>query len=383
MTIVLILNAGLALHAAPRTPVSDAEVLEHLPMRPGDSIARELGLLRAALVANPASPDAATALAQRYFDLAMARGDPRYVGYADAVLVSFEPRMTADLLLVRGQLRQYRHQFEGALEDFAEALQRNADLAQAHAWRGAIFLVQARYPEAQQACTALKTMGRVALANACQGLLQAYSGQLLAAQASLQQALQGNPYPESQLWLLTRLGEVASWRGQGSLAEGYFKKALGLGLDDGYLLAAWSDYLLDAGRPAEVVKLLSNWEASDGLLLRLAEAETQLKLPLAAKHTQAIADRFAAAALRGDVTHRAEQARFELRLRANPNESLALAQANYQVQREPRDARVLLEAAVAARQPGRAQAALDWLRSSGFEDPRLRALAQTLAKGTP
>ena len=383
MTIVLILNAGLALHAAPRTPVSDAEVLEHLPMRPGDSIARELGLLRVALAASPASPDAASALAQRYFDLAMARGDPRYVGYADAVLVNFEPRMTSDLLLVRGQLRQYRHQFEGALEDFAGALQRNADLAQAHAWRGAIFLVQARYPEAQQACTALKTMGRVALANACQGLLQAYSGQLLAAQASLQQALQGNPDPESQLWLLTRLGEVASWRGQGSLAEGYFKKALGLGLDDGYLLAAWSDYLLDAGRPAEVVKLLSNWEASDGLLLRLAEAETQLKLPLAAKHTQAIADRFAAAALRGDVTHRAEQARFELRLRANPNESLALAQANYQVQREPRDARVLLEAAVAARQPGRAQAALDWLRSSGFEDPRLRALAQTLAKDTP
>lgn len=383
LTIALILNAGWALHAAPRTPVSDAEVLERLPMRPGDSTARELGVLRAALAASPTSADAASALAQRYFDLAMARGDPRYVGYADAVLATFEPRMTADLLLVRGQLRQYRHHFEGALADFAAALQHNPDLAQAHAWRGAIFLVQARYPEAQQTCTALNTMGRDALAGACQGLLQAYSGQLPAAQASLQQALQANPYPESQLWLLTRLGEVASWRGQGSQAEGYFKKALALGLDDGYLLAAWSDYLLDAGRPAEVVKLLGNWEASDGLLLRLAEAETQLKLPLAAKHTQAIADRFAAAKLRGDVTHRAEEARFELRLRANPTESLVLAQANYQVQREPRDARVLLEAALAARQPASAQAALDWLRSSGFEDPRLLSLAQKLTFGSP
>lgn len=382
LAISLVLGAG-ALQAAPRTPLSDSEVLEHLPMRPGDSTARGLAALRAALATKPADALAAAALAQAYFDLAMARGDPRYVGYAEAVLATFEPRMTAELLLVRGQLRQYRHQFEEALADFAAALQRDANLAQAHAWRGAIFLVQARYPEVQQTCSALQNLNRSALANACLGLLHAYSGRLQAAQASLQQALQASPYPESQLWLLTRLGEVATWRGQSAQAEGYFKSALALGLDDGYLLAAWSDFLLDAGRPAEVVELLSDWEASDGLLLRLAESETLLKLPAAAKHTQAIADRFAAARLRGDVTHRAEEARFELRLRSQPAVSLALAQANYQVQREPRDARVLLEAAMAARQPASAQAALDWLRSSGFEDPRLRSLAKVLTGDAP
>jgi tetratricopeptide (TPR) repeat protein len=379
LTIGLALSTGLpALHAAPRTPAADSEVLEHLPMRPGDSTARELGVLRAALVASPADANAASALTQAYFDLAMARGDPRYVGYAEAVLATFDHRMTAGLLLVRGQLRQYRHQFEGALEDFSAALRLDPGLAQAHAWRGAIFLVQASYPEVRQECTALQTLGRSALAGACMGLLQAYSGQLQAAQITLQQALQASPFPASQLWLLTRLGEVAAWRGQSDEAEAHFKAALALGLDDGYLLAAWSDHLLDAGRPAEVVKLLSAWEASDGLLLRLAEAETLLQLPAAAKHVQAMADRFAAAGLRGDVTHRAEEARFELRLRGQSAKALALAQANYQVQREPRDARILLEAAVAARQPASAQAALDWLRSSGFEDPRLRSLAKTL-----
>lgn len=382
LTIGLALSTG-ALQAAPRTPAADSDVLEQLPMRPGDSTARELGALRAALAANPDDTDAATALAQSYFDLAMARGDPRYVGYAEAVLGPFERSMTAELLLVRGQLRQYRHQFEGALDDFAAALRLDAGLAQAHAWRGAIFLVQARYPEVQQTCTALQNLSRGALAGACMGLLHAYSGKLQAAQASLQQALQASPYPTSRLWLLTRLGEVASWRGQGAQAEAYFKAAMALGLDDGYLLAAWSDFLLDAGRPAEVVKLLADWEASDGLLLRLAEAETLLKSPAAVKHTQAIADRFAAAGLRGDVTHRAEEARFELRLRGQPTVALALAQANYQVQREPRDARILLEAALAARQPASAQAALDWLLSSGFEDERLRSLAQTLTRGSP
>jgi hypothetical protein len=178
------------------------------------------------------------------------------------------------------------------------------------------------------------------------------------------------------------LGEVAAWQGDAAQAERYYRQALALGQDDGYLLAAWSDFLLDNGRPSEVVKLLANWESSDGLLLRLAEAETLLKLPAAAAHVQALDDRFAAAKLRGDTTHRAEEARFQLRLRNNPAQAVRLAADNYGVQKEPRDARVLLEAAVAAKDKAAARAALDWLKSSGFEDGRLRSLAQQVA-GAP
>jgi hypothetical protein len=112
------------------------------------------------------------------------------------------------------------------------------------------------------------------------------------------------------------------------------------------------------------------------LLLRLTEAETALKLPLAPRHQQAMADRFAAAQARGDTTHRAEEARFQLHLRGDTAKALQLASANYQVQREPRDARVLLEAAIAARDSVAAQGVRDWLRTSGFEDPRLRQLGQ-------
>jgi len=370
-------------YAAPHTPSSDAEVLERLPLRPGDDTLRVLKTLRQALAQTPTDPDAASNLAQAYFDLAMAKGDPRYIGYAEAVVTPFASVMTADLLLVRGQLRQYRHQFEEALEDFSQALRLDAQLAQAHAWRGAIFLVQANYPAAHQACQALQNLGRSALAGACQGLLHAYTGDLQAAQSSLQHALAASTTPESRLWLLTRLGEVASWRGQAMQAEQYFKSALALGLDDGYLLAAWSDFLLDNQRPAEVVKQLAAWETSDGLLLRLAEAQAQVQLPTASKHVQAIGKRFDAARLRGDVTHRAEEARFELRLGKRPQAALALAKANYQVQREPRDARILLEAAVAAKDPASAQAALDWLRSSRFQDARLQALAQSLNRMAP
>lgn len=363
-------------YAVPRTPGNDAEVLEKLPSRAADGTARELAALRAAVAKAPTDASLAAELAQRYFDLALAQGDPRYVGYAEAVVTRFATPLPTPLLTLRGVLRQYRHDFAGALKDFEAALALTPDYAAAHAWRGAIYLVQADYGAAQKECAALKQLDRQTLAGACLGLWQAYSGQLAAGYTTLQKTLSLATDVDNRLWILTRLGEVAAWGGQDAQAQAHYREALGLGRDDVYLLSAWTDFLLDAGQPAEVVRLLARWESADSLLLRLAEAETLLKLPEAARHQKMLADRFAAARARGDTTHRAEEARFELRLRRDPATALRLAQENYAVQREPRDARVLLEAAVAAKDRASAQVVRDWLLRSGFEDARMRRLAQ-------
>ncbi len=370
---------ALAVDAAPRKPLDDTEVLERLPSRAGDTSSRELAAMRAAMTSAAGNPGPAAELAQRYFDLAMARGDPRYVGYAEAVVARFPDPLPASLRLTRGLLRQYRHDFDGALADFAAALELDPDLAAAHAWRGAIYLVQANYAAAQGECDALRRLGRSTLLGACLGLVQAYGGQLEAAYRTLLQALAATRDPDSRLWLLTRLGEVAAWRGQADQAERHYREALGIGRDDGYLLAAWGDFLLDNGRPADVLKQLAGWEVSDGLLLRLAEAEVALKLPGAARLARMLDDRFAAAMQRGDTTHRAEEARYQLRLRGEAKQALRLAAENYRVQREPRDARILLEAAIAAGDVAAAQVARDWLAGSGFEDARLRRLGQESA----
>jgi hypothetical protein len=368
------LMAPTTAYAAPRTPTDDAQVLEKLAVKAGDATARQLFALRAASQKAPTNATAAAQLAEAYFDVASARGDPRYVGYAEAVVNRFAQPLPLDLLSMRGVVRQYRHDFGGALLDFAEVLQRDPTFAMAHAWRGAIFLVQADYAAAQQECAKLYALGRTNLGDACQGLALAYSGKLEAGYHTLLKALDRVSEPESRLWVLTRLGELAAWRGMGAQAQAHYMAALALGRDDVYLLAAWSDFLLDAGRFQEVAKLLADWEASDSLLLRLTEAEAALKAPSADKHMRMLADRYAAARARGDTTHRAEEARFELHLRKDPRTATQLARDNYAVQREPRDARVLLEAALAAKDPSSAQAARDWLRSSGFEDARMRQL---------
>ena len=385
LALVLISAEGLVVSsadAAPRKPAADSEVIERLPVRANSGTTRELAELRRAQTEAGQDPQLAAKLAERYFDLAMARGDPRYVGYAEAVVARFAEPLPPSLKVIRGLSRQYRHDFAGALDDFAAALEQDPDFATAHAWRGAIFLVQADYVAAQKECEALQRLDRAVLQGTCTGLVQAYGGKLEAGYKTLREVLAKAGDPGNRLWLLTHLGEVADWRGKPDLAEKHYREALSLGRDDVYLLSAWGDFLLDAGRPQDVLKQLAAWESSDNLLLRLAEAEASLKGANATRLAQMLDDRFAAAKQRGDTTHQAEEARYQLRLRGNAKEALRLAVENYRVQREPRDARILLEAAIAAADPAAAQAARDWLANSGFEDARLRRLAQESALGT-
>jgi hypothetical protein len=121
-------------------------------------------------------------------------------------------------------------------------------------------------------------------------------------------------------------------------------------------------------------------------LLRLALAHQQTGSPKAPALAKMLEERFAATRLRGDTTHRAEEARYALQLRRDIGTALALAQANYEVQREPRDARILMEAALAAGQRAPAQKVEAWLKASGFQgEPinRQLALLATLPKASP
>ena len=73
---------GFAAQGAPYIPNSDGQVLERLPLRPNDPVAREMLQLRKQLRADPDNVDVATALARRYYEMVAEEGDPRYLGYA-------------------------------------------------------------------------------------------------------------------------------------------------------------------------------------------------------------------------------------------------------------------------------------------------------------
>lgn len=370
--------------AVPHVPANDTVVVEHLPLKANDPIARELRDLRQALAGDANNPDLAVRLARRYFDLAMAEGDPRYVGYAEAAIRPWtrEPEPPLQVVYMRALVRQYRHEFASAIADLDAVLKRDPAHLNALSWRMAMHLVLGDYAQASRDCERIRTIESKLSAVACVAVIDGINGKARGAYAALSAALSREPLtddPDRRQWMLTRLAEMALRFGDDKLAEKYFREAMAASGPDGFVLAAYADYLLDRKRPAEVIGLLKAWTRSDILLLRLALAESELGAPAAHEHVTALADRFAAAALRGDRLHLQEEARFELSLRNDPAAALKLAAENWKIQHEPRDARVLMEAAAAARQPEAAQPALAWLRSTGYEDPRYRALADALA----
>jgi hypothetical protein len=143
---------------------------------------------------------------------------------------------------------------------------------------------------------------------------------------------------------------------------------------DHYLLNAYADWLLDHGRPAQVVKLLAAQQGSDALLLRYTLALKALNSPELAAHVEQLRARFAASQLRGDRVHQREQARFTLELLGDPQAALALAQENWKVQKELPDLRLLLESSLAARDLATLASARQWLAQARSEDLMINRL---------
>jgi hypothetical protein len=186
--------------------------------------------------------------------------------------------------------------------------------------------------------------------------------------------------PAENEWAVSTLGEIALRLGHNADAEKHFRAALVLDPDDPYVLAAYSDLLIDQDRPAEAENLLRGRTDNDNLLLRLALAEAKTHSRDAAAHAELLRARFEASHLRGDTVHRREEARFVLGLEDDPAAALALARANWDVQREPWDARVLLEAALAAKKPKDAAPVLEFLDAHHLQDPHIVALAEKVRR---
>ena len=377
---------ALAAAAAPRLPTADDEVLERLPSRATAPRLAEMQALRQRLARNPQDADTAVALVRRYVEETAAEGDPRYIGYGQAALAPWwsQPAPPPGVRVMRAVLRQFNHEFEPALADLAAAAREQPDNGEAWSWQAAINMVQARYAEARAACDAMKPLTPPVIATACAAAADSLTGQAAAASTRLRAELQAatGATPEERLWALTRLAEIDERRGDWPAAEAAFRQALALGLTDGYLLAAYADFLLDRGRAGEVLTLLQGKERSDLLLLRLALAGKAAGAPQAAGWARTLEARFAAARLRGDSVHQKEESRFLLGVLGQADRALTLAQENYALQREPADARVLLEAALGARRPETAAPVLRWMEAHRVESVALAGLVARLKAGS-
>ncbi|KGF82767.1 hypothetical protein IA69_05730 [Massilia sp. JS1662] len=359
--------------AAPRLPASGAEVLEELPWR-ADPQQRELRALRARLQEAPRDLPRAVEVARRYVEVGRRDADPRYYGYAQAALAPWWNLAAPppQVRLLRATLLQSEHRFPEALADLAALTAQQPDNAQAWLTRATVETVRADYAAATQSCARLSSLADELVTTACIANVGAMNGRLAASErllAAVRARAGGADNPAVDAWVLTMLAEMAQRRGAADVAEARFRDALHLAPRDTYLLGAYADFLLDAGRRGEAAALLAPHARVDGLLLRHALAARQ------APELAELAARFDAGERRGDGVHLREQARFELALRGDARRALAIARRNWDVQKETADARILLEAALAARDTAAARPVLDWMRGARVEDVQLARLA--------
>lgn len=368
----------------PYLPAHDGQVLERLSMNAADSEARKIRTLRTTLAHDPRNLGVAAQLAARYIEVGRSEGDPRLFGQAQAVLAPWwnEPAPPPQALLLRATIRQQAHEFDPALADLDAVLRSEPTNAQAWLTKASLLQVQGRYDEARQACRPLARLAARHIALTCLSDIAGLTGQAAQSQELLSWAASQPGVPDRErVWILTALAELSVRTGQPQIAEMYFADARRIGIKDQYLLGAYADFLLDHSRYQEAIGLLQSETRADGLLLRLTLAEQALHLPAVKDHTAILAARFAASRDRGTRIHLREEARFTLALLADPQRAIALAQANWAIQKEPWDARLLLESALAAGNRDAATPVLDWITTNHIDDTRLRELAARLSKG--
>lgn len=365
-------------------PTKGDQVLERLPAFSEGKRTKDLRRMREALASDPKNLSLAIRTAQAAIELGRARSDPRYLGQAEAALLPFwasadPPPAT---LTLRATIRQSLHDFEGALADLNRVVSATPDDVQAWLTRAVVLTVLARYDEARADCKEVVKRAPAVVGAVCEETLASLTGHAADAYARLNAATKraGRLSPEELAWVSSTLGELAVRAGNPEEGRAHFVRALEQDPDDAYVLAAISDLDLDTGRAKDVLPRLRGKEENDMLLLRLALAEKAVGAKEASVHTETLGARFRASQRRGDVVHRREEARFRLSLAREPERALELAEENWKVQREVADARVLMEAALAAKKKERARPVMDFLERWKCEEPALVALGIELRK---
>ncbi|MCW5559171.1 MAG: hypothetical protein KIT22_15240 [Verrucomicrobiae bacterium] len=381
MLIAAVLGAGMSVEMetradqAPYRPDSDETTVAHLRPSALPAVERELRHRRRILAGNPTHLPLAASIARDCIVRAREEADPRFLGGAVSALEPWwnDPSPDPEILILRGTIRQGLHEFDRAIADLRAAVERDPRRGQAWLTLASIHCVQGDFPAARRAALHVAELTDPLTATTLAAQIASLNGRAQAARKALESVLQptGSPAPrkdgtsEVLLWAGTLLAEISARLGDVIAAERHFRTALELSPRDPYLLASFSDFLLDQRRPEEAACLLRGRERSDALLLRLAEASRDPQL------ASRFGDRMDAALNAGVRLHLREAARYELRLRRRPAVALRLAQENWNLQREPADVRLLCEAAAAARDQDALRTVQNWIQQTGLEDVAL------------
>lgn len=383
MACALALSAALAPSTGwsqPRFLPQPAQVVLPVSAHTVGEATRELKAAEQAWRQDPKNLDAAARYARQTFLLGVTEGDLRWFGTAKAALLPWwtAPGLPADGHFMRGLVRQGFHDFEGGLADINAAIALDGTRAEFWSWRFAIHLLWADMPAARADCEQLAQRAGTQEGKACQAILAYRTGQAVDAVQALK-ALVAAPDFQGNLaqdWLRFHLGEAQRTAGQFAAAQATWTKHLARRPSAHAVRLSLVELLNARGEHAQAKRLATMPAPTDALLVQQLLASHALADADAPRLAQQVEDRMAAQALRQDPLIERPKMVYLIQFGKDVPAGLALALENWQAQKEPPDALLLVEAALKLKRPQEAVPVLDWMAKTGYTDPALAALAQ-------
>ncbi|MEO1016689.1 MAG: hypothetical protein AAFY56_03225 [Pseudomonadota bacterium] len=371
-TILAILPLPAAASSEPYIPASpETSLLEVTPST--DPTTRRIAELRRQLTTDPKDTATAAALAQIYVATARAQNDPRYWGYAEAVLRPWAEAsdLVPELLLLRSTVRQNAHDFSAARQDLDVLLTDNPMHHQARLSRAFIHQALGDPAQGMEDCNALRGARPVLVLATCQARMMSLMGEAELALDLLGRALDNSvPREDPTLihWALAIQADTARRLGRLELAEGHWRRILATAPDNSRALQGLADCLLLQDRPLAVLEL-----QGDGLDVRRLLARQRLGHGSEAELAR-LAQKFSTTHPTDGPRDLRNETLFALTTGDDPALTLDLARANWATHQEPDDARLLLRAAIAAGDREQVSNVADWVRSRGLEDSEIERM---------
>ncbi|MBL1274619.1 MAG: hypothetical protein COB30_000870 [Ectothiorhodospiraceae bacterium] len=365
-------------NAAPFTPENENLVIYQVEKT---ALSEKLESLRINMLENKTNSSDLEAYVAFSINVARKKSDPRYFGYAKAALQPtikqyFISGTHTGLLIHWADIMQFMHQFDEAERTLQRVINISRDNPRTNLMLSAIYQAQGRYPEALKQCNALFTRTSMLVLTACITQIKSLTGNLKDSFTVLSKQVYRESHSNAvnHAWVLSILAEMSERLNKNDQAADFFTESLRLDPLNGFTRSAYADFLLDQGKYRQVKDILSDHLFTDGLLLRYTMADVHSKSNHQStrqeirNNIEKLHANYSLSQKMDGDSHLRDQAIFYLYLKKQQSKALALAKSNWEIYKEPADARILLRCAHLAGDEKTINQLREWKESNRYEN---------------
>jgi len=372
---------------------SEAAVVLSASVHAASGRQNSLRALDKAWRAQPQNLPAALAYARAVFTLGLTEGDLRWYGSAKASLTPWwtAADLPADAYFLRGLVKQGFHDFQEGLQDINRAIALEPARAEFWSWRFALHLLLADMAAAQKDIEKIGRLFGSEEAQVYSAVLLYRTGQPLPAVELLSRAIRSVNYQDasSQDWLGFHLGEAYRVAGQPAKALAVWGQRLQASPQSHLIRLSLADLLNQQGQYRQALTIAmaatgsgnvpnSTASMTDALLMQAVLASRGLKDPDEIRLASQLEARLQSQALRQEALIERPKLIYQIAYGRDLKAGLALSINNWQLQKEPPDAVLFVQAALALGQARAAEPVVNWAEKTGYADPQLTPLLAQL-----